>query len=74
MVGNDLSAPRLEFKDHSITSFRRFFAEQTDQDDEIFCLIGSAGFVEIVARNSSAAKALSVRRGQTLTLSFQNRS
>jgi S-adenosyl-L-methionine hydrolase (adenosine-forming) len=72
MLGDDPSGLRLEINDHSITSFRRYFAEPTDQDEnEIFCLIGSAGFVEIVARNASAAKTLAASRGQAVTLWFQ---
>jgi S-adenosyl-L-methionine hydrolase (adenosine-forming) len=74
MLGDDLSRLRLEINGRSITSFRRYFAEQTDRQNEIFCLLGSAGFVEIVAQNASAAKTLAVRRGQRVRLNFPNRS
>jgi S-adenosyl-L-methionine hydrolase (adenosine-forming) len=51
-----------------IRSFRRFFAEQSGDDNELFCIIGSAGFVEIAARNSAAASILNVQRGQRVIL------
>jgi S-adenosylmethionine hydrolase len=47
-----------------INSFHPFFAEADAH--EIFCTTGSAGFLEISVRNSSAAKLLNVQRGQTV--------
>ena len=50
-----------------ITSIRRFFADQSASNDELFMLVGSAGFVEIAAQNASAARTLSAKRGDTVT-------
>jgi S-adenosyl-L-methionine hydrolase (adenosine-forming) len=58
----------LVVKGHEIKSFRKFFAEQSGEDSELFCVIGSAGFLEIAAQNSSAAEILNIRRGQSLRL------
>ena len=52
--------------DREIDSLRRFFAQ--GKTNEIFCVVGSAGFLEISARNASAAELLGVRRGQTVQL------
>lgn len=47
-----------------INSFHPFFAEAGA--NEVFCTTGSAGFLEIGVRNSSAAKLLKVQREQVL--------
>ena len=52
--------------DREIDSLRDFFAE--GKTNEIFCVVGSAGFLEISARNASAAELLGVRRGQKAQL------
>lgn len=51
-----------------ITSLRRFFADQNAPKDELFMLVGSAGFVEIAAQNASAAATLSAKRGDSVLL------
>ena len=38
--------------------------------DDLFCIFGSAGFLEIAAQDSSAAKILDARRGQPILLSL----
>lgn len=46
-----------------IKTFRRFYAEASDAPNEPFVIWGSAGLLEIVALNSSAAHKLGARRG-----------
>ena len=53
---------KLVVNSHVVSSFRAFFADSGD--GELFCLFGSAGFLEIAAQNSSAAKILGAERGQ----------
>jgi hypothetical protein len=50
----------------TIRSFRRFFAEQPADSKEPFGIWGSAGFLELAARNRSAAKILKAKRGDTV--------
>jgi S-adenosylmethionine hydrolase len=59
---------RLIVNDQVITSIRKFFSEEADDGESLFMIPGSAGFVEIAARNSSAASILKVRRGQSITV------
>jgi S-adenosylmethionine hydrolase len=49
-----------------VTSFRRFFAENSADQTDLFCLFGSAGFLEVAAQNSSAAKILGAQRGDSV--------
>jgi S-adenosyl-L-methionine hydrolase (adenosine-forming) len=58
----------LIVKGRKITSFRNFFAEKTNDRSKVFCVWGSAGFLEIAAQNSSAARILKVQTGTTLVL------
>jgi S-adenosylmethionine hydrolase len=55
---------RLSIRDHEIETFHRFFAEETNLNGA-FCVWGSAGFLEIAAKNQSAAKLLNVKRGDS---------
>ena len=57
---------RMMLNDRDIDSFHSFFADSTD--DEVFAITGSAGFIEICVRNGSAAKLLSIQRGQRVEL------
>jgi S-adenosylmethionine hydrolase len=57
---------KLTIKGHEISSFLEFFAE--GQEADIFSIVGSAGFLEIAARNRSAAQILNLQRGQSLLL------
>jgi S-adenosylmethionine hydrolase len=57
---------RITLKDNGIDSFRDFFADS--QPDEVFAILGSAGFIEICVRNGSAANLLNVQRGQSVQL------
>lgn len=55
-----------------IGSFRKFFAEkETTNDGGLFAITGSAGFLEIAARNASAAELLKAEVGQLVLFSEQ---
>ena len=58
----------LMINDREISSFREFFADTANEKGEIFCYVGSAGFIEVAARNASAAEVLSARCEQTVML------
>lgn len=59
----------LSVNKQQVTSFREFFSQSNPRSDyELFMIVGSAGFVEIAARNNSAAEILNVRRGQSVIL------
>ncbi len=59
---------QLVINDRELTSFRQSFSEGAVDRDDLFCLVGSAGFLEIAARNSSAAKVLKAERGQSVVV------
>ncbi len=61
---------KLSLNGRDVLSFRHFFAEPVDPQNELFCLFGSAGFLEIAAQNSSAASILEARRGQPVLLAL----
>ncbi len=56
---------RLTIREHQIETFHRFFAEETNTN-RVFCVWGSAGFLEIAAKNQSAAALLQVKRGDSV--------
>lgn len=58
---------RLTIQGHHIETLRRFFAEET-RANKVFCVWGSAGFLEIAAKNRSAAKLLNVKRGDPVVV------
>ncbi len=60
------TAWRIVIGGQEINSFHSFFAEA--DSGEIFCTSGSAGFLEISVRNSSAAQLLKIERGQLVNL------
>ena len=62
------SRAKLMVNGHEVTSFHRYFAEGENDENELFCIFGSAGFLEIAARESSAARILNGRRGQSAVL------
>jgi S-adenosylmethionine hydrolase len=59
---------KLIVSGREVSSFREFFAERGGNQDDAFCLFGSAGFLEIAAQNASAAKILGARRGDSVQL------
>lgn len=63
------SGAKLVVNGREITSYHRYFAEKEHDENELFCFLGSAGFLEIAARNFSAARILNVRREQRVLLS-----
>lgn len=62
---------KLRVKGTLVKSFRNYFAEETSSRDKIFGVWGSAGFLELAARNDSAAKLLNVRRGETVVVQLR---
>jgi S-adenosylmethionine hydrolase len=58
----------LRVEGKTISSFRKYFAEQTNKKAEVFGIWGSAGFLEIAAANASAAKLLKVEVGAPVTV------
>lgn len=56
---------RLTIKGQQVDTLRRFFAEEGSANS-VFCVWGSAGFLEITAKNQSAAKRLKVKRGDSV--------
>ena len=71
LLGEGFSSIKVIVSGREITSFRRYYSEAGDRESEVFCIIGSAGFLEVVAANSSAAAILDARRGQTVSLVSQ---
>src|SRR5712671_1605667 len=67
-VGGDNRASQLRVNAAEINSFREFFSEDPGTENELFMLLGSAGFIEIAARNASAANILNAHRGQSVVL------
>lgn len=59
---------RLVVNNHEITRFREFFSAPEESGEALFMISGSAGFIEIAARNSSAASILKVQPGQSVLL------
>lgn len=51
-----------------ISTYRRFFGETVGGLDDLFCIFGSTGFLEIAAQDSSAATILEARREQPVVL------
>ncbi|HEV2914475.1 MAG TPA: SAM-dependent chlorinase/fluorinase [Pyrinomonadaceae bacterium] len=62
------SGARLILGEHEIKSFHSFYAEPGTLPGDVFAIWGSAGFLEVVALNSSAARLLNARRGQSVSL------
>jgi S-adenosylmethionine hydrolase len=56
----------LLVKGKTISSFRTFFAEAPPHNAEIFCIWGSADFLEIAVANGSAAESLKVSVGDEI--------
>ncbi len=58
---------RLTIREQQIDTFHRFFDEETSAN-KVFCIWGSAGFLEIAARNNSAAELLKAKRGDPVVV------
>ena len=63
---------KLIVNKREITSIRKFFADQNAAVNELFMLVGSAGFVEIAAQNASAAAILAAQRGDSVLLVYDD--
>lgn len=59
---------KLVVNGREVSSLREFFAERGGDQHELFCLFGSAGFLEIAAENTSAAQILNARCGDLVIL------
>ncbi len=55
-----------------VKSFRTFFSEQGERGTEVFGIWGSAGFLELAAKDKSASKILKAKRGQPVVLRMPN--
>ena len=55
--------PQLRVNGKTVKSFRRFFSEEGSKE-KLFGIWGSAGFLELAAANSSAAKILHAKPGE----------
>jgi len=53
-----------------VSARREFFADRRGEESDLFCLFGSAGFLEIAAENTSAAQILNARRGDLVILYY----
>ena len=60
---------QLTINGQKIKAFRRFFSDEKSNDEKLFALWGSAGFLEVAAKNRSAAKLLKAKRGQAVLVS-----
>ena len=58
---------QLTVKGRQVDTLHRFFAEEK-HDNKVFCVWGSAGYLEIAAKNQSAAKLLHVKRGDSVVV------
>jgi S-adenosylmethionine hydrolase len=58
---------RLTIQGQQIDELRRFFAEET-RENKVFCVWGSAGFLEVAIKNNSAAKLLQAKRGDPVVV------
>lgn len=61
---------RLFVGGREVERFARFFAE--GDEGELFAIWGSAGLLELSVNRDSAARVLSARRGQSVTVSFRS--
>jgi hypothetical protein len=66
LPGDDAEALQINVNGRQITSYRQFFSQTSGAADELFMFSGSAGFIEIAARNAAAASILNVQRGQSI--------
>ena len=63
-----LSTAELSVNGRKVFSQRDFFADGRANKAELFCVFGSAGYLEIAAQNYSAATILGVQPGQPVIL------
>ena len=63
-----LSMAELSVNGRAVSSQRESFADGGANESELFCVFGSAGFLEIAAQNYAAATILGVQPGQPVIL------
>lgn len=63
----------LQVKGKRVSSFREFFTQPTSNRAKIFCIWGSAGFLEIAVANGSAAEQLKVNVGDEVRVRLSDR-
>lgn len=59
---------RLVIGGQEIRDFRKYFSEEGARDGKLFAVWGSAGFLEIAAFQSSAARRLGIERGERVLI------
>ena len=62
----------LLVKGKRISSFRNFFAEPAANQAKVFCVWGSAGFLELAVANGSAAEFLKVKVGDEVHVKLES--
>jgi S-adenosylmethionine hydrolase len=58
----------IRINNRKITSYRRFYGEESREPGELFAIWGSAGYLEIACDRASAARLLRAERGQRITV------
>lgn len=58
---------RVTIQGRQVDTLRRFYAEET-RGNQVFCIWGSAGFLEVAAKNQSVAKLLKAKRGDSVVV------
>lgn len=58
---------RLTIHGHQVDRFQRLFAAEPDSNS-VFCIWGSAGFLELAVKNGSAANQLKIKRGDPVVV------
>lgn len=61
-----MKGARLVVKGREIRTVRKFFAEDAGERSDLFAVWGSAGFLEIAAFQTSAARMLDIERGERI--------
>src|SRR5262249_28290561 len=65
-ITRDQSPREIVVKEKTIREFRRFYGE--GDDESLFAICGSAGFLEISVKGDSAAQVLAVKRGDEIVV------
>jgi S-adenosylmethionine hydrolase len=68
VVDRMAAGAKLSVNDRDVSAFREFFADGEKIPGELFCVFGSAGFLEIAAQDASASEILETRRGDRVIL------
>lgn len=63
---------KLVVNGREVSGVRAFFSDSAASDDELFCVFGSTGFLEIAVQNSSAAQILNAKQGDRVVVLSAN--